>query len=186
MSQIIQQRTNEKWTWGIVSIPLLFGNDNAKGVQAMTWVKNRHDCYKRLTSAMAKDKRYLLFEVDTQNDDIFKAIIAVYKSLKLNVYYHKTMRGFHFLSITPIERKVWAENLKAMMKAYNQGWVGMALRARPNKWINETDDWVEAGIIMHNGQKEDKELSFLRFCIEKQRIRAIAKKYKLVRYRMKE
>jgi len=46
--------------------------------------------------------RYLFWEIDTIDRVTELKVLNVYFNLGLPVYYHRSMNGFHFLSVKPI------------------------------------------------------------------------------------
>lgn len=126
--------------------------------------------------------RYLFFELDTLDPSDFFKVIAVYKRERLPVYYHRTLRGWHFLSVKPIP--VERHNaLLAELKPLNTSCPHVTLRIRSNKWIGEGEVWSGSGIeapALHSDTLRLREM------VEKQDIKKLAGKYFIVYYDLRK
>ena len=101
------QRTNENWTYGIVNIPLLYGHDNRLGVTPRTIIRKfAHNarCYNPPYYALDKSQRYVWFESDTVGQLHHEIALAVYSDAGKDVYWHRTMKGYHYISLWLMER----------------------------------------------------------------------------------
>lgn len=170
-------RTKEHFTVGLVNLPIVLGKDGRPIKYFDT--KKQRDKYEAVP-----DMRYPFFELDTLEEKIFKIIIRAYAELKLPVYVHRTMRGYHFISIVAIHKDCYADWIKPLMK-YNPKCPMVTLRIKPNKWLNEKDVFKQ-GAIFDNGASEItvKETDKVKTWIERQFIGLLQMKYYVVRYRM--
>ena len=89
--------------------------------------------------------RYLFWEIDNQDMNNVKSVLEVYSSLHLPVYVHKTLRGYHFLSVKPIQEHIWNNAIKNLRYS-NETYPPITLRINPNKYIGESDVFYEGFI----------------------------------------
>lgn len=86
---------------------------------------------------------YLFFELDNIAMEQLVYVLAVYAQYDLPVFYHRTMRGWHFFSIKPMLKEYW-EKAMIQLKPLNMACPHITLRVVPNKWINEAEAWKVA------------------------------------------
>lgn len=122
--------------------------------------------------------RYLYFELDTLEEDAINQVLEIYKFANLPVYYHRTMRGMHFLSIKPINENLWLFWL-SKIKHLNPACPHVTLRIKPNKWVGEKDIWLQGWEYnpMNHGDTHK-----LKKIIENQDIPLLESKYFVVHY----
>lgn len=87
--------------------------------------------------------RYLFWEIDTIDRVIELKVLNVYFNLGLPVYYHRSMRGFHFLSVKPILAQVFEKAIKELRET-NDRYPPITLRINPNKYKDEE-------LVFYNG-----------------------------------
>lgn len=133
--------------------------------------------------------RYLFFELDDLDVSHFQFVLAIYHKYNLPVFYHRTMRGWHFICIKPIDEKLWQEALTEL-KPLNTACPHVTLRIKPNKWVGEREIFQQSAIQMPALHSDTVQLqkSFMRLCDFNNRIvgNEIAKlkeKYLIVHYR---
>lgn len=82
--------------------------------------------------------RYVFFELDTLMEDIVDCVIQVFKDYRLPLYYHRTMRGWHFFCVKPVNEELYHEIMNRL-KPFNMDCPHVTMRIRPNKWIGEPE-----------------------------------------------
>lgn len=180
-SELELQRTDNDFTIGLVNLPIKLKPDD-KGI--LRPIKVYDQKKQREKYDVIPDLRYPFFELDTKEEKIFKRIMRAYEGLHLPVYVHRTMRGYHFISLIAIHKDCYAEWIKPLMK-YNPECPMVTLRIKPNKWVNEKHIWYGGNIFNNNGSEMAiSELETLKAWIERQAIGLISMKYYVVRYRM--
>lgn len=102
--------------------------------------------FKSLKPKIKSDWRYLFWEIDNQNDSSLEEIVTLYKYLKLPVYIHKTMRGYHFLSVKPIPERLWNYAISKIRKT-NPDYPPVTLRIQANKYMGEMNMFKDGYII---------------------------------------
>jgi hypothetical protein len=85
---------------------------------------------------LLSDYRYLFWEIDTTDIVAFEYVNQIYVKLNLPVYIHRSLRGFHFISIKPIPEKTWLETV-SMLRRTNVSYPPITLRINPNKYEGE-------------------------------------------------
>jgi len=172
-------RTNESFTTGIVNLPILFDNDN-KPVKYTVIDKKSGKPHTKYQ--VVPDMRYPFFEVDSM--DYTNRILKAYEELKLPVYMHRTMNGYHFLSFVALHRDCYSEWINPLMK-YNPKCPMTTLRIRANKWVREYDIFFN-GMIYDNGCStiEFRQLEEFIELFKQQNFVSIGMKYYIVHYRM--
>ena len=63
-----------------------------------------------------KEKKLFFFEIDTHDNNLLIKILDVYEKYSLDVIFHKTFQGYHFISPTLIN----LENGKRSTKSFYQ------------------------------------------------------------------
>lgn len=161
-------RTKENWTWGIVNIPLLFGHNNRNGVNPKTIIRKvAHNarCYDKPYYALDKSKRYLWFENDSLDQMFHYRVLAFYSTSGIDVYWHRTAKGFHYITMYLMPRDEYEALIKQMKERFTNGTFYYSLRIVPNKWQNEGMLWT-IGMIQNNGSGHVKQLQYIKRAIE--------------------
>lgn len=135
---------------------------------------------KREKYEIVKDMRYPFFELD--DDNHFEDVLDWYTKHHLDVYVHRTMRGFHFLSLNALHKDAYAAWIRPIMK-YNPKCPMVTLRIKPNKWVNEKAVFRKGGIVTWDN-KANEQLEMLKRMIELQQMGMLAMKYYIVKYRI--
>lgn len=123
--------------------------------------------------------RYVFFELDTLDEAQLKYVLQVYKDYQLPVYYHRSMRGYHFLSVKPIIENLYHEAM-LRLKPLNMACPHVTIRIRANKWVNEKDVFKIGNIQM---QALHSDTLRLKQWIENQDFYHLKKHYLVVNYR---
>jgi hypothetical protein len=122
--------------------------------------------------------KYLLWELDELNNEYFEEIVGYYGYLELPLYVHRTMRGWHFISIKPITNEVWRDTCNALQYT-NPDFPRITLRIKPNKYINEERIFNQGYCIM---EKYHYDTNHLRNLIISGNYEVLGQKYQLVYY----
>lgn len=147
------QRTRENWTYGIINIPLLYGHNNRKGVNPKTIIRkfaHNAKCYRKPFPALDKSKRYLWFELDIININSHYEVLEFFNWLKLDVFWHRTAKGFHYITLGLFTLDDYNKLVDIMKDDFNNGTFYYSLRIVPNKWENENSVWY-TGDVEDNG-----------------------------------
>lgn len=211
------ERTDAKWTCGIVNVPLTkpakiyFEPDNTYELLNMIYevfekrnisftrndnVYNNTTFFisdKELSSNTIKDIfevdrkykpkiksnwKYLFWELDTRDIQDYDFVLSVYEKLKLPVYVHKSMRGYHFISIKPIPDKIWECAIKELRHT-NTSFPPITLRINPNKYVDEEHVFYDGSYIGNHSDTEQ-----LMRLMKKKDFDTLSKKYIIVWYRI--
>lgn len=124
--------------------------------------------------------RYLFWEIDNQNEELLYEVLEIYRFMKLPVYVHKTMRGYHFLSVKPICESVFNWCI-SNIRTTNPKYPPLTLRIKPNKYPNEDKVWNEGFIIADTYHADTK---YLRDWIVNQDYVKLQEHYQLVWYKL--
>lgn len=175
------QRTTDAFTMGIVNLPILKDNGHAIMVEGKEG---------KLVPKTDVSKRFLFFELD--DDDAFKMynphtpfvdafnhVKDTYVNANLPVWIHKTMRGFHFFSLEPLEKDRYYLLMK-QIKHLNPKCPMVTIRIKPNKWIGERKIWSQGSII---AKDFNKPLADLREWMQREYYDKIKANYRVVTYR---
>ena len=157
----------------MVNLPIIL--DNGKPIKYVTDEgKEKYE--------VVPNMRYPFFELD--NYGYFLKVMSAYEDLKLPVYAHKTMRGYHFISLVALQKECYAQWIKPLMK-YNPKCPMVTLRIKPNKWVDEQKVF-QTGTIIPNGAGDMaiSELEKVKMWIEHQFIGLLKMNYYVVKYRM--
>ena len=100
-----------------------------------------------------KDKKLFFFEIDTHESEIRNKILSVYHKNNLDVIFHKTKMGIHFLSPTLITLEKW-KNCHNELLEINIKCPQICLRIMGNKYPNEYEYFYKAVSIV-NGNNID-------------------------------
>jgi len=136
--------------------------------------------FKTFRPRFISDYKYLYWEVDTHDNTIFETVIDVYRFLQLPVYIHKTMQGFHFICVKPIEKERWQFAIQ-QLRHTNDKYPPITLRIKPNKYVNEEKIFNDGFIMSEKYHADTKQL---RDWIVSQNFNKIGEYYQLVWYDM--
>lgn len=125
------------------------------------------------------DFSYLFFELDSLASEQFNIVLNTYKKYQLPVYYHRSMRGWHFLSVKPIKKELW-QNALEEIKYLNLACPHITLRIRPNKWVGEMQVFRVGNIWMPALHSDTERL---KNWMELQDFYHLRKQYLVVNYR---
>lgn len=89
------------------------------------------------------DKRICLFECDFEHRDAIPYVLDVYRIFGLDVLYHRTGCGWHFISPTLVGLETW-KDFHNHLKHINPKCPMTTLRIVPNKHPNEADIWYQS------------------------------------------
>lgn len=126
--------------------------------------------------------RYLFWEIDNQEEELLYEVLEIYRFMKLPVYVHKTMRGYHFLSVKPICDSVFQWCISNIRRT-NPKYPPLTLRIKPNKYQNEKEIWNEGFIIADTFHSDTK---YLRDWIVNQDYVKLQEHYQIVWYPLKK
>lgn len=84
-----------------------------------------------------KNKKLVFFEIDTKEPELINLILSTYSFFKLDVVYHQTQNGYHFLSPTLVNLETWKE-FQTVLKDINVKCSMTTLRIKGNKYPNES------------------------------------------------
>ena len=115
-----------------------------------------------------KDKKLFFFEIDTHESEIRNKILSVYHKNNLDVIFHKTKMGIHFLSPTLITLEKW-KNCHNELLEINPKCPQICLRIMGNKYPNEFEYFYKAQVRInknmynfpHNPDKNVKSVCLL-------------------------
>lgn len=125
------------------------------------------------------DYRYTFFELDTTDSDQFNFVVGIFQQYSLPVYFHRTMRGWHFFSIKPIRSALYQEVMRHL-KPLNVACPHVTLRVQPNKWVGEMQVFKMGGVKMGTFHYDTMRLQQ---AIENQQYDYLYKHYLIVTYR---
>lgn len=134
--------------------------------------------FKTLRPKVKGNWRYLFWEIDDSEETALDKVIAIYRILKLPMYVHRSMRGYHFLSVKPITKELWNWAI-TQLRDSNETYPPITLRVKPNKYINEDKIFNEGFIIAENYHSDTKQL---RDWIVNQNLVKLGEQYQLVNY----
>ena len=137
--------------------------------------------FKLLRPKLKSAWRYLFWEIDTQNPKAKEEVEAMYAYLKLPLYVHKTMRGYHFLSVKPIEEPTWKYAID-ILRPTNPDYPPTTLRIQANKYIGELDAFKDGYIINDHPLKKHYDTFKLREYIESFNLVQLQQQYIIVFY----
>ena len=105
----------------------------------------KHDRSNRFTQGIVctlKDSksRFCFFEIDLADQHYGDAVLAQYRLFKLDVLWHRTGNGRHFLSPTCVSKEIWKAFMEPL-KHINPKCPMTTLRIKPNKYPNEEQIW---------------------------------------------
>lgn len=123
--------------------------------------------------------RYLFWEIDTVYSNILHKVLDLYYDLGLPVYYHRSMKGYHFLSVKPITTDMF-ENAIQLLRPTNEKYPPITLRINPNKYVDEEKIFYDGGIQYHTKHSDTIALKRM---IEKKDWIKIGQQYQIVWYK---
>lgn len=141
-------------------------------------IKSIYRNWRLLRPKLYSSWRYLFWEIDTQDNDMMERVLDVYQFYNLPVYVHKTMRGYHFLSVKPIPLDIFAQAIK-QLRDTNPAYPPITLRIKHNKYIGEDKVFNEGFIV---SEKFHSDTKALRDMIVSQNFDKIAQYYMIVWY----
>lgn len=130
--------------------------------------------------------RFFFFELDEFDTVKMEIVLDVYRELKIPVYCHRTMRGYHFFSLHPIPRELHQKYM-LKIKHLNPLCPHVTLRVKANKWENELDVFKNGFLLLPDGYTNGaviRDMQDLRRFINTQNMYAIEQRWKLVHYRI--
>ena len=83
-----------------------------------------------------KNKRLCFFEIDVIDMLLLERILYTYKKYELDVVYHKTLKGWHFISPTLVDLPKWKQ-FHSELKDINPKCPMICLRVQGNKYPGE-------------------------------------------------
>lgn len=167
------KRTTDLYTLGIVNLPV---ERDASGKPV--YVEEAITGKKILK--VDRSSRYLFFELDDYTDNgAFQTVANLYKEYHLPVYIHRSMRGFHFLSVQPVKVEAYHEMMK-QIKHLNPKCPHVTIRIIPNKWQGEQELWND-GFIM--SEIFHKPSANLREMMLRNQIEKLKANYRIVTYK---
>lgn len=134
--------------------------------------------FRTLRPKLNSNWRYLFWEIDNQDEELLYEVLEIYRFMKLPVYVHKTMRGYHFLSVKPIQDNVFQWCISNIRRT-NIKYPPLTLRIKPNKYPNEKEIWNEGFIISDTYHADTK---YLRDWIVNQDYIKLQEHYQIVWY----
>jgi hypothetical protein len=145
-----------------------------------TIIKQIFRNFRTLKPRLISEYRYLFWEIDEQNTELLDTVIDLYRFLKLPFYCHKTKRGYHFLSVKPIEKSVWDLAIQQLRNT-NLRFPPVTLRVLANKHENEIDYYLQ-GFCYYPNDSIHKDTEYLKKFIEHQDIQSLEHYYMIVFY----
>ena len=101
-----------------------------------------------------KDKKLVFFEIDTKEYELINLILSTYSSFKLDVVYHQTQNGYHFLSPTLVDLKTWKE-FQIGLKDINVKCSMTTLRIKGNKYPNESSFFYKSETKINSNRSKN-------------------------------
>ena len=134
--------------------------------------------FKSLYPKFESKWRYFFWELDGLGVSNKDEILSIYKALRLPVYYHKTMGGYHFLSVKPIPLDTFKQII-TQVRMTNISFPAITLRIKPNKYVDEGLVFNDGNIVSDADHSDTFEL---RNCLISQNIEPLLQKYQIVYY----
>ena len=106
-----------------------------------------HHDYPQFEPTAMNYYRYVFFELDELNDKLVSFVLSVYQDYRLPVYYHRTMRGWHFFCVKPVDEPTYHEIMNKL-KPLNMACPHVTMRIRPNKWVGEPEVFKIGNVVM--------------------------------------
>lgn len=101
--------------------------------------------YRTLKPKLNSDWKYLFWEIDNQDIQTLNYVLQVYATNNLPVYYHKSMRGYHFFSLKPITNDLW-KSIIPKLRPTNLDYPPVTLRLKANKYVGELEIFREGNM----------------------------------------
>lgn len=102
--------------------------------------------------------RYPMFETDDKTKEHFDIMLEHYKVWNIPVYYHESMRGWHWLSVKPMHQSSY-ETFINEIKYINPDCPLTTIRIKPNKWIDEDKIWHNSAWWMNDKHSDTYRLA---------------------------
>lgn len=162
---------------GVKGIPLT----HIKSLQELdsSTIKSIWRNHKHIRPKIESNYRYLFWEIDTKEEDTLQYVLETYVDAELPVYIHQTMRGYHFISIKPIEEERW-KLLISQLRYTNPSYPPLTLRIKPNKYLGEVSEFMKGMVI---SKKYHYDTNHIRELIQTQQFNRLAQDYYTVWYR---
>jgi lauroyl/myristoyl acyltransferase len=138
--------------------------------------------FRTLKPRLISGYRYLFWEIDNQDEQTLNNVMHLYNMLKLPVYVHKSYRGYHFLSVKPIEKLLWNYAI-VHLRETNPRFPPVTLRVLANKYKGELD-YYKQGFCYYPEDMIHRDTRYLQKYIEQQDIIALEYYYMIVFYRL--
>jgi hypothetical protein len=138
--------------------------------------------FRTLKPRLISGYRYLFWEIDNQDEQTLNNVMNLYTMLKLPVYIHKSYRGYHFLSVKPIEKILWNYSITHLRET-NPRFPPVTLRVLANKYEGELD-YYKQGFCYYPNDKLHKDTEYLKKFIENQDIISLEQYYMIVFYKL--
>lgn len=135
--------------------------------------------HKHIRPKIETNWRYLFWEIDTKDVETFEYVLATYTDNELPVYAHQTTRGWHFISVKPIEFEKW-QSLVSRLRQTNISYPPLTLRIKPNKYLGEVHHFMKGMVISKSYHYDTNNLREL---IQTQQFNKLAQDYYTVWYR---
>jgi hypothetical protein len=136
--------------------------------------------FRTLKPRLISEYRYLFWEIDNQEEQILNRVMSLYRVLRLPVYIHKSFRGYHFLSVKPIEKTIWNYAIQHLRDT-NPRFPPVTLRILANKYPNEIE-YYKQGFCYYPDDKIHKDTEYLKKFIENQDVLSLENYYMIVFY----
>ena len=134
--------------------------------------------YRQLRPKLDSNYRYIFWEIDTKDQYTMDYVLGLYRFLKLPLYVHESMMGYHFLSVKPVLKEKYAWAVKQLRQT-NEKYPPITLRIKPNKYVGEENIFFNGWIIAETYHDDTNRLKTL---IEKQDFIKLGEKYQIVWY----
>ena len=134
--------------------------------------------FKSLHPKFVSKWRYMHWEIDEHSEELLTEVMAIYSRLGLPVYVHKTMRGYHFICVKPIEESLWQYSVNTLRKT-NISYPPITLRINPNKYVGEEEIFNQGFTVMYKHHSDTKQIRDL---IINKNYQKIGEMYQLVWY----
>lgn len=125
--------------------------------------------WKTLRPKFETQWRYLFWEIDTTYEPVFEFVKSTYEQLDLPVIIHRTMNGYHFISIKPILEPIWKTTIERL-RPTNKEYPPITLRIKPNKYVGEMIEYNKMFVISTSYHKDTQELAKWIKCQDIERI----------------
>ncbi len=134
--------------------------------------------FRQLRPKLNSSFRYLFWEIDNQEIMELEKVIALYKTMRLPLIVHKTMRGYHFISVKPITKDLWNYAI-TILRPTNESYPPITLRVLANKYDNELTTFRDIFTVVEDCHTDT---TYLRNWIYQQNMNKIQENYILVYY----